>query len=247
MKGLAFAIALAIVIHIIMILFTRVIGKPFRLNSIERASIIYSNCGNLVIPLVTGVLGEEWLFYTSAYMLVQTTLIWTHGAILIGKNDNTDVRKILSNPNIAAIAIGFLLFLTQIRLPSVVVDCMGGFSDMIGPIAMLVTGMLIGDADLKEVFTRKRAWLVCFCRLILLPVVVLALIKVTGVAGIHPDGKMIIMVVMLAVSASAANTVTQQAQIFDNKPVYASSINIMSVVGCIVTMPIMIFLVEKFI
>jgi hypothetical protein len=55
------------------------------------------------------------------------------------------------------------------------------------------------------------------------------------------------MVVMLAVSASAANTVTQQAQIFDNKPVYASSINIMSVVGCIVTMPIMIFLVEKFI
>jgi hypothetical protein len=58
---------------------------------------------------------------------------------------------------------------------------------------------------------------------------------------------MIIMVVMLAVSASAANTVTQQAQIFDNKPVYASSINIMSVVGCIVTMPIMIFLVEKFI
>ena len=109
---------------------------------------------------------------------------------------------------------------------------------------MIVTGMLIGDADLKSVFTRKRAWLVCLCRLVLIPVAVIAAIKVTGIAALHPEGKMILTIIMLAVASSVANTVTQEAQIFDNNPFYASSINVMSVVGCIVTMPVMIFLVE---
>lgn len=112
---------------------------------------------------------------------------------------------------------------------------------------MLVTGMLIGDADLKSVFTRKRAWFVCLCRLVLIPAAVIAVIKFTGIASLHSEGKMILTIIMLAVASSVANMVTQQAQIFDNDPVYASSINIMSVIGCIVTMPVMIFLVETFI
>lgn len=244
LRGLLFAVVVVAVIHMFFIGFTRLIGRFFKLSSIERASIIYSNCGNLVIPLVTGVLGEQWLFYTSAYLLVQTFLIWTHGAVLVGKDGGADIRKILSNPNIAAIVIGFLLFAAHIRLPAVVTDCMGGFTDTIGPLAMVITGMLIGDADLKGIFTGKRAWLVCFCRLLLVPAAVAVLAAASGIASLHPDGKMILMVVMLAVSASVANTVTQQAQIFGNNPVYASSINVLSVVGCIATMPSMILLFE---
>ena len=45
-------------------------------------------------------------------------------------------------------------------------DKLGG---MIGPISMLLTGMLIGGADLKKVFTRGHCYLIAALRLIALP------------------------------------------------------------------------------
>ena len=40
------------------------------LSGIEKASLIYSNAGNLILPLVPAILGEEWLIYASAFILV---------------------------------------------------------------------------------------------------------------------------------------------------------------------------------
>ena len=37
----------------------------------EQASLIYTNAGNLIIPLVTAVLGPEWVIYSSMFQLVQ--------------------------------------------------------------------------------------------------------------------------------------------------------------------------------
>lgn len=47
------------------------IGPLLHLNGVEKASIIYSNAGNLVIPLVSSILGPDWVIYSSAYVSVQ--------------------------------------------------------------------------------------------------------------------------------------------------------------------------------
>ncbi|MFR5582574.1 MAG: AEC family transporter [[Clostridium] scindens] len=59
-------------------------------TTLEKASIIYSTPGiSLVIPLVASVLGQEWVFYTTAFIVVQTVLLWTHGRGL-GKPGGTE-------------------------------------------------------------------------------------------------------------------------------------------------------------
>ena len=55
------------------------------------------------------------------------------------------------------------------------------------------------------------------------------------------------MVVLLATSAPAAVMVTQLAQIHGRDARYASVINVMSVIFCIVTMPLMVLLYEALI
>ena len=97
-QGLLLSITAAIGVHVVLILLVKVLEKPLGLNSIEKASVIYSNAGYLVIPLVDVVLGEEWVFYTTAYILVQTVLIWTHGIRLLGGESAGDYRNILKNP-----------------------------------------------------------------------------------------------------------------------------------------------------
>ena len=61
--GLILAFAAAFVVHILFIVITKVLGKIFSFNSVERASIIYTNAGNLIIPIVISVLGQEWVVY----------------------------------------------------------------------------------------------------------------------------------------------------------------------------------------
>lgn len=244
LKGLLLAGGAAALVHIILIGGGKLLSRPLHLNGIEKASVEYSNAGNLIVPLVLSVLGEEWVFYTTAYIIVQTVLIWTHGQSVIRQGQEKDYRKILLNPNIIAIAVGFILFATGIHLPSVVGQCISGLGDMIGPASMLVVGMIIGNVNLGWVFRQKRPYLICFIRLVLFPVITILIFALSGAERLHPDAEYILMVVLLATSAPVAVMVTQLAQIHGRDARYASVINVMSVIFCIVTMPLMVLLYE---
>ena len=244
LAGFALACGACILSHIVLIAGGRLLEGPLHFNSIEKASVEYSNAGNLIVPLVAAVLGEEWVFYTTAYVMIQTTLLWTHCQSVICGDQKTDIRKILLNPNILAIGTGFILFVTKIRLPYIVGECVTGFGDMIGPASMLVVGMLIGNVDLAWVFRQKRPYLICFLRLVFFPVILIFLYVFSGLGRLHPDAEYILMIVLLAACAPVAVMVTQLSQIHGKDARYASVINIMSVIFCIVTMPLMVFLYE---
>ena len=81
-------------------------------------SIMYPNCGNLILPLVSIVLGNEMVFYCSGYMIVQTILLWTHCKFIISEDTHFDLKKILLNINMIAIAAGIIMFFLQIKLPT---------------------------------------------------------------------------------------------------------------------------------
>ena len=245
-QGLLLAIVAAIVVHVIMIVVTWILKKPVDLNSIERASLIYTNAGNLIILLVAAVLGSEWVFYTTAYNIVQTMLMWTHGTRLIGQQTEVDLKKIVMNPNIIAMIIGFGLFAAEIKMPVIIGTCLEGFGSMIGTAGMFVIGMVIGKMDLKWVFSRKRPYFICLIRLIVYPAIMLVFFVLAGHMGIHDDAEYILLVVFLATCAPAAAMVTQMAQIYNKDSMYASVINVMSIVFCIVTMPVMVMVYESF-
>ena len=60
---------------------------------------------------------------------------------------------------------------------------------MIGPLSMIVTGMLIAGVDLKKVFTNKRIYLVTFIRLVIEPIIALAVIILLGMKKLAPTGR----------------------------------------------------------
>ena len=233
-KGLMIAIGLSVVVHMVLIIGSEILSFIFHFNSIEKASIIYTNAGYLVIPLVGAVLGEEWVFYTTAFILVQTVLMWTHGVKLIGQEKELNI-------------IGIALFALEIRLPTVVDSCVSGFGDMISPASMMVIGMVIGDVDLKWVFRQKRPYLICLLRLIVFPLIAVVAFAGLERSGIHPDAEYILMIVLIATSAPAAAMITQLAQIYGKDSRYASVINVMSVIFCIITMPVMVLSYEMLI
>lgn len=44
----------------------------------------------------------------------------------------------------------------QLQLPNLVVETFSKVGSMMGPLAMIVIGMLIGDMDIKSIFVEKK-------------------------------------------------------------------------------------------
>lgn len=244
LMGLGLAFLGAILVHIIFIPLANVIAKVTGFTPIEKATIIYSNSGNLIIPLVGAILGKEWVLYTSGYMVVQTILLWTHAKNLVCNEKTYDLKKIFFNVNILAIVVGICLFVFQIQLPDILVGTMEKVGGMIGPIAMIVIGMLIGDMDLKDIFKEKRTYLITFMRLVVFPLFVIVIFKFTGLTHITSDANQILLITTLAASAPPAAMITQFAQLYNKHPGYASVMNVMGVIFSIVTMPLMVMLYQ---
>ena len=71
-NGLKLAGIASLLLLIILLLIVNLIGKLLNLNEVEIMSIYYSNSGNLIVPIVTFMLGEKWVFYACVFMGLQT-------------------------------------------------------------------------------------------------------------------------------------------------------------------------------
>ena len=243
-KGLILAVMAAVVIHLLYLLLTAILKHPLHLNVIERATAIYSNAGILVIPLVQVLLGREYVIYSSAFITVQLVLLWTHCKSMLCEESKLEWKKILLNVNIISIFVGVILFVSRISLPSGVQSVLGMMNNLMGPLGMLLAGMVIADVSMKNVFLRKRNYLSAALRLLIYPVLSLAVMKIISLFAPVSDFKQILLTVYLASVTPACTTVTSMAQLYDKDAGYASSLYVLTTLLSIVTMPVMVYLYE---
>jgi predicted permease len=246
-KGLMIAFVASVILQIILLIIVAVMGKVLSLNEVEVASVYYSNSGNLIVPIVTFILGKEWVLYGCVFMSVQLVFLWTHCKKIISRERSYDWKKIVLNINMISIAVGVVLFFTRIRLPEVIDNTIGAVGNMIGPASMIVTGMLFAGMNLKQIFVNKRVYFVSFLRMLIVPLIALVLIKGSRLANLSADAPKIMLIVFLAVITPSASTVTQMCQVYGNDSQYASAINVVTTLSAIITMPVMVLLFENFV
>lgn len=210
------------------------------MDVVELDSVVYSNAGNLVIPLVAGVLGAKWSIYASAFVSVQLFFIWSHGISGFMEMNGIDLKKIFLNVNMISVIAGILMLITGIRMPALLTDTCASVSSMLGPSAMLITGMLAAGMEIRQVLGNWRIYLICFLRLLFLPAIILLMILELHMKDWIPSGNEILLVVFLAVITPAASSITQFAQLYEKDAEYAGAINILTTLLCIVTMPCLV-------
>ena len=224
-KGLLLACAAAVLVHVLFLILTTILKQVLQLDTIERATVIYS----------------------SAYIAVQLILIWTHCKNMLCEEDRLEWKKVFLNVNIISIIVGVILFVCKIQLPSGMQDVLDMMNNMIGPIGMPLAGMVIADVPLKTVFTKKRNYVSTVLRLVIYPIFILILMKVIYTfAGLN-DSKQILLTVYIASITPACATVTSMAQLYDKDAAYASSLYVLTTLLSIVTMPVMVGMYEMFV
>lgn len=234
LNGLLISFLLAVITHVFGILISLLLNKRKNKNDtvIEQFSCVYSNCGFMGIPLVYGIFGDEGVLYLTAYMTIFNLFIWTHGIILmVGKQDKKSLIKTLVSPTLVAIIIGFILFITQIKIPGVIKGAFVYIADMNTPLAMLIAGVTIAQTNLKEVFTKVGIYIVVLIKLIIIPVVLLL------VYSRFPISKGVITTAILAAACPTATTGTLFALKYNKNALYASEIFAITTLVSLVSIP----------
>ncbi len=157
MSGFLLALAAALAFHGILIVICTVLNTIFHLNSVDRCSLIYTNAGNIIMPLVAALLGEEWQIYATAFLAVQMTILFSHGQSVMEGKPGINWKKIVTNPNMIAVVAGLVLFLTPLQLPDVLADTMTSMARAVGPVSMIMLGMALADIEWKKLFTGETS------------------------------------------------------------------------------------------
>ena len=233
-KGLLYSMAIAAAIHVVLLGISALLSRPLKLDAVEQVNVIYSNAAALVIPLVRALLGDEYVIYSCAFIIVQLILLWTHASSLLQGDRALDWKKVFSNINMIAIAAGALLYWFRVALPAPLQNTMSTMGDMIGPMGMLLAGMAIAEKPLRDVFCTRRNYLPTVLRLLL----------VCHASSWVADGKNILMTVYLAAITPACATVTSMAQLYDRDAAHSSALYVLTTLLSIITMPVMIGLFD---
>ena len=152
----------------------------FRQDAVAAFAGAFSNPGFFGVPLIVASLGQGAVFYVACFIAFLNISQWTYGVSILNRQpiwQGFALKKLIRAPFIIAILIGFILFFTQIRLPSVISGCLSTVAGINTPLSMFTVGVYLAQTDVPGMFRKPKLYFISLVRLILIPLLSLLLLS----------------------------------------------------------------------
>lgn len=153
-----------------------IIRAPKRERSHYNMMSIFGNIGFIGYPVITAVLGASGILYALVFNVFFTLLIYTYGRVLVVKDEpGREAKMQLQDAvNIGSVCcvLSILMYLTQFQVPDIIkttFDYMGRSTTFL---SMIVIGVNLAQAPLKEIFGDKRVYWFVLVRQVLVPILI---------------------------------------------------------------------------
>lgn len=211
-------------------------------RKISEFAIIFGNVGFIGFPILDSLFGARGLFMGAFLVISFNIVIWTWGvAILARKRDDIKltIKKVFLNYGTVPSAIGLVLYVLNIELPTFLLTSASYLASLCTPISVLITGALLAHQSFKQIFLSPRVYYVCFVKLVVIPLAICGLAKLLG---LNHDWILFLTTVSAMPSASSA---AMMSELYDITPGYAAEIVGTTSLLSIATMPCILLLAEK--
>lgn len=240
--ALLLSIVAAVLVQGMSILISRLF---FKKRPIDHFGAAFSNAGFIGIPLVSATVGADAVFYIAFFVAMLNTLQWIYGVAVITEKKMTVTKSTLMHPLILGTALGLVLFFTGLgaKLPGTVSGALAGISGLNAPLAMLIMGVYLAQADLRTLWTDKHLYILSLVRLVLIPLLTLAVLWILHllIPAIHST---LVLALLIAAIAPVGANVAVYAQLHNRDYVYASKAVVLSTLLSLVTMPLVVLLAQ---
>lgn len=158
---------------VIGIFLARLFAKDAYLRKIYTYSFAVANFSFMGNAVVLGVFGERILFDYMIFTLPLNLYVYSIGtASLIPNQKGGKISiKAFVNPIFISLILGAVCGLCQVPLPKFITSAISSAGACMSPLAMLLTGFVIGGYSLKKLASDKKVYLASLIRLIILPTV----------------------------------------------------------------------------
>lgn len=213
-------------------------------RNIYRYALAFGNFGFMGNAIVPAILGEEMLYTYMLFTLPLNIGVYTWGiTILIPGDEKKNPLKNLLNPVVFAVAIGAILGLTGLgeRMPAFLTNTFTSLGNCMGPIAMVLTGFVIGSYPIRSLLTNGKVYIAAVLRLFLLPALFVLLLKLLGA-----DVTTLTMCLFAYATPLGLNTVVFPAA-YGGDTATGASMAMISHTVCVITIPVMYALLTAFV
>lgn len=137
---------------------------------------VFSNLGFIGIPVVSSILGPEYVVYVTEFMLIYTLVFYTYGVALMDGKFSLSSLKAMINPGTVFGLAAIVVIICGIRLPGFIKTSITYLGNVTSPMALVAVGFTLAHSDLKKIFCQLRLYLFSLIKLLILPLLMLPLL-----------------------------------------------------------------------
>lgn len=179
------------VYHLSVVLIAYLITKIIKVDKKDAGGwifgVVFSNNGFIGFPLMYAIYGKEGLFIMAMGNIIQNILIFSLGVKLITMNYETTekirIKNIIFTRQNAAILIGMILFIGEVSVSAPIVSLLTYLSNLTVPLSMIVVGLSLSRYKVKDMFTDKEAYRLTVFRMLIVPLFILLIFKLTNISA----------------------------------------------------------------
>lgn len=149
-------------------------------RKIYQLMFVFSNVGFIGIPVISSILGAEYVVYVSEFMLVYTFVFYTYGIALMDGHFSAASLKSMINPGTIFGLAAMAVVIFEIQLPDFIITAVTYLGNVTSPVALMAVGFALANSNLKKVFGQPGLYIFSVVKLLILPLLMLPLLKLAA-------------------------------------------------------------------
>ncbi len=209
-------------------------------KAVYRSALFFNNYGFMGWPICQLLFGSEGFLYAVLYAIPLHLLVYSITPALmsaVGESKKIFDKSMLINMPLFATITGLVVLVSGLSLPIYVTDFLGMVGVTQTPLSMMVIGMILASANLKEILAGIKPYIYSAVRLLILPFAAFLVLRWIGLTGLLLS----VPVVITAMPSGAMVVVF--AQKHETDPLLASRLIVISTLLSIGTIPIITMLI----
>lgn len=213
----------------------------------------FGNVGYMCIPFLQLMAPGDYviILYATVSVVAFNLMAWTVGNFaLTGDKRHISLKRALLNPPTLSFILALPLFLLNLnflkaegltgaalKIISGIQEVIGLFSDMVGPLAMVLLGLKLADIRFGELFADGRVYIAAGIKLIFFPLFGVAL---TALMSLFMNVESISLNLIAMSAMPCAQNVIMFSTLYDKDSALAAKEVTVSTLLSIVTIPVML-------
>ena len=222
-------------------------GAKTKLGKTCRFALLFTNFTFMGLPVVSELYGAEGAFNYVVFTLPIRMVFYGGASLMLGKGgEKPDWRETFKRffcAPVVAVFIGLILYVTRIELPEVLSSTISSLGAMASPLGLILCGSILADANWRDVFKFPVVFAVAAARLLVVPALMVGVYLLIGVK--HEIIRTTVFCFAMPVASLLPTFLLRYDPEAEDARLAGVCMVVLSMLFCILTIPLWAFLMEK--